>query len=84
MDVYQHEGKPDDVPKGTKYLGCFADKPSDRALKLKFTAHSKMDYDASILHFSECILRIAFGSVYRHRDCLYFCTGEVGNAPLVS
>ncbi|CAM9880751.1 unnamed protein product [Ectocarpus sp. 12 AP-2014] len=46
MDVYQHEGKPDDIPKGTKYLGCFADKPSDRALKLKFTASSKMDYDA--------------------------------------
>ncbi|CAB1121567.1 unnamed protein product [Ectocarpus sp. CCAP 1310/34] len=74
MDVYQHEGKPDDIPKGTKYLGCFADKPSDRALKLKFTTTSKMDYDASIIiDVSQFALRIAFGSVYRIGSALLVC-----------
>lgn len=45
MDVYEHEGEPDDVPKGAKYLGCFADDIADRALTLKSTSSSKMDYD---------------------------------------
>lgn len=82
MDVYQHEGKPDDIPKGTKYLGCFADKPSDRALKLKFTASSKMDYDASIIYVSQFVLRIAFGSMYIVAVTVFI--GQVGNALLVS
>lgn len=45
MDVYEHEGDPDDIPKGTKHLGCFADDVQDRALKLKSTSSSRMDYD---------------------------------------
>lgn len=46
MDVYEHGGEPDDVPKGAKFLGCFADDVVNRALTLRFTSHStKMDYD---------------------------------------
>lgn len=45
VDVYEHEGEPDDVPKGASYLGCFADDPSNRALTLRSTSSSKMDYD---------------------------------------
>ena len=44
MDVYEHEGTPDDVPKGAKHVGCFADDPQDRALTLKGRSTSKMDY----------------------------------------
>lgn len=33
MSVYQDGGKPDSVPEGSKYLGCYADK-NDRALTL--------------------------------------------------
>lgn len=60
MDVYEREGKPDDIPKGAKYMGCFADDNQDRALTLKNDSNSKMNYavrmeDVSILgaDFSE-------------------------------
>lgn len=54
MDVYEREGKPDDIPKGAKYMGCFADDNQDRALTLKNDSNSKMNYsvrmeDVSIL-----------------------------------
>lgn len=45
MDMYERDGKPDDVPKGAKYVGCFADRVRDRALKFKYKKSSKMDYD---------------------------------------
>lgn len=44
MDVYEHDGQPDDVPKGAKHVGCFADDPQDRALTLKNQSTSKLDY----------------------------------------
>lgn len=44
VDVYEREGKPDDMPKGAKYIGCFADDAQDRALTLKNQSTSKLTY----------------------------------------
>lgn len=48
MDVYEHEREPDDIPKGAKYVGCFRDDIPGRALTLKYTSSTKMDYDVRI------------------------------------
>lgn len=48
MEVFEHEGEPDEVPRNTKHLGCFGDDVQDRALKLKSTSSSGMDYEVWI------------------------------------
>ncbi len=48
MDMYERDGKPDGIPSGAKYLGCFADDYRDRALTLKMKTSSKMDYDVRV------------------------------------
>lgn len=53
MDVYEQYGEPDDVPKGAKFLGCFADDVANRALTRRFFSHSKMDYDVR-KHLAGC------------------------------
>lgn len=41
VSVYQDGGRPDSVPKGSTYLGCYADKLAKRALTLGGTVSSK-------------------------------------------
>ncbi|CAM9650390.1 unnamed protein product [Ectocarpus fasciculatus] len=45
LSVFKYEAEPEDVPRGSKYMGCFADDVHNRALTLKDTKSSKMDYD---------------------------------------
>lgn len=35
LSIYQYDGAPKNIPDKSKYVGCFADDPSDRALTVK-------------------------------------------------
>eukprot|EP00752_Nemacystus_decipiens_P001582 g1543.t1 len=70
MSVYERDGTPDDVPKGAKHVGCFADDPQDRALTLKSQSTSKMDY-AACKKFCEGSKNSKYFGVQYGKEC--FC-----------
>lgn len=75
MDVFEHEGKPDDVPKGAKYLGCFADDNQDRALTLKNKSNSKMDYAVRMEVSGQSLIGsflAGLGRLSQKPACLFF------------
>lgn len=52
MSVYEEGGKPSNVPDGTKYLGCYRDDASERALTLAKTVDGEgMTYKVTVDFF---------------------------------
>lgn len=57
MSLYHHGPTlTSDAPEGSKYLGCYKDSTSDRALSHKSTSKSDMTHEVRTFEVCVCVL----------------------------